>query len=730
MATRLTAWLAGLRGAARESRRLEVDTSGTPPDHGAIFKAALDPMVISDGGGLIVDANPAACRLVDTNHGGLVGRRLHDFVDPGRVPDRDRLRSKALRAGSKQGELELSLPGGAVRTVELGTARLGPRRHLLVLRDVTERRLTENALRASEQRYRRIFENANEGIGVVDADGRIVAANPKLQEMVGYSEEEQVGRPIFDFMEPDAQTVAQAELASGKHAPSRHQNRLRHKDGHGVWVEVSSAALTDEGGNYAGQLALISDISERKQAEQRLSHLAYHDELTGLPNRALFEQHLEPTLAAARRHGRSVGVLEINLSGFKLVNDSLGYGTGDEVLRQVAERLRAVVRAQDMVARSSGDAFLVLLAELEGGDASRRGGRPAAQEWAAAAGRLHETLRRPFRIPKEGVSNEFSLDASIGVSLFPADADDGEALLRHADAALHEGKRSYPSGTRLYSGSQDDPSVQLGLRSRLRRAVDDGEFVLHYQPLVDLGPAWQVASAVDIDLGKHMVGVEALIRWKDPEHGLVSPAGFIPVAEEIGLIEPISEWVVLEAADQARRWHEHGFDPLIALNISPRLFRERRALRHLLEAIGASGADPRRLILEITESAAMEDPTLTRELMSEVREWGLRPAIDDFGAGYSALGRLLDIRPDFLKVDRSMIRDVPHSTQAATLAANVIRLGRELGTQVVQEGIETEDQWRFATEQGCPLGQGFLFARPMPAVEIESLLALQAPVGP
>jgi diguanylate cyclase (GGDEF)-like protein/PAS domain S-box-containing protein len=590
------------------------------------------------------------------------------------------------------------------------------------------RQITLARLRKSETRFRDTFENATVGMALENPEGRVMLVNRALCEMLGYSERELVGMAFREFTHPDdveRDLRHMHLLLAGEIRTYRTEKRYRHSGGDVVWAILSVSMARDDDGEPLHFIAQMQDISARKRSEERFAYLAYHDELTDLPNRAMFQDHLEMALARAQRHDRALAVLYVDLDRFKIVNDSLGHAAGDAVLCEVATRLRRAVRAEDLVARHSGDEFLVLLADLE-----RPGDRVPSPSWSglppavsAAMRQLHQVLREPFVVGNQ----DFTLDASIGISIFPGDAESADALLQHADVAMSDGKRAAPGLSRLYTPESAGPGGELALRSRLRAAVEHQEFVLHYQPVVTLGPALEAARAGDFKLADHTVMVEALIRWEDPERGLVPPGDFIPLAEQSGLIEPIGEWVIEEVSRQSRRWKELGIDVMIAFNLSPRQMRQPNVMRRLTDKIRALGADPELLVVELTESVAVESPAHTQLQFREARAAGLRSAVDDFGAGYSSLGRLLEIHPDFIKIDRSLTCGIPTNAGAMAIVEGAIGISRGLGATPILEGIETEEQWRFAVAQGCSLGQGFHFGMPQPAEDLTPRLVRKSP---
>ncbi len=430
----------------------------------------------------------------------------------------------------------------------------------------------------------------------------------------------------------------------------------------------------------------------RSRRNAQLASMAYHDVLTGLANRAQLEEHLTPALARAERNGGAGALLYIDLDRFKVVNDTLGHDAGDELLRQVARRLSARTRAGDVLARHGGDEFMLLLTAVEGNARAAAG---------AVAEDLLETLTRPFQL----AGHEFEVASSIGVATFPEDADDAAGLLKRADAALYAAKRDGRGVVRFHAPETAPASAQLTLTARLRRALARDELELHYQPVFDVATGAPVA-------------VEALLRWRDPEHGLIPPGDFIPAAEGSGLIEPIGDWVVDTVLAQANAWRAEGLEPDIAFNVSPRQLRSPGYADDLLARIRAANVDPGRLIAEVTESAAMADSAHLDTLAAA----GLRLAIDDFGADFSSLARLRDLPVAELKIDRAFLRDVPADARSAKIVVAVIQLAQALELTSVAEGVEHPEQLEFLQAHGCALAQGFHLARPLPADEVTALL--------
>ena len=560
-------------------------------------------------------------------------------------------------------------------------------------------------LREANAKYRALVEQipAIVYIDVADASMATTYVSPQIEALLGIKPQEYIDDPNLwtKRLHPDDRERALTTYLQGRESgkPFTFEYRLLSGEGGHVWFRDSAVVVRDDRGEPAFIEGVMLDITDRKNAEEQAAFLAYHDKLTGLPNKAMFEELLELSIARARRHDLAVCVITTDLDDFKLVNDSLGHERGNELLGKLAERLREATRETDLVARPGGDEFLLLLSDLERGGTPGAGDPVLAAE--AVASRVREALNEPFDLD----GTEVYVTASIGIALFPNHAGDANELLRISDAAMYQSKRAAPGGYVVYSDKTDDALGRLSLSTRLRKAVEHENWELHYQPIVDLGDGT-------------MVGVEALIRWNDPGGGLVPPGEFIPLAEEMGLIEAIGDWVVEELARQDAAWRAEGLDVEMSFNLSPRqLWRPDIATR-ILSRLAANNVDPTKTIVEVTESTAMTDPDRTLRILWDLHSRGLRLAIDDFGTGYSSLSRLKHMPVDILKIDRSFVRDVHADEQAGNMVKAIIQLADGLGMTPLAEGIETEREWQFLLESGCRLGQGFFFCRPVPAADI------------
>jgi diguanylate cyclase (GGDEF)-like protein/PAS domain S-box-containing protein len=566
-------------------------------------------------------------------------------------------------------------------------------------------------LREADVRYRALVEQipAIVYVDVVDESMSTSYVSPQITTLLGVTPEEYIADPDcwYKHLHPEDKERALAEYLRGRDAGESFtfEYRLVADDGEVVWFRDSAAVISNEDGTPSFVHGVMLDITERKKAEEQVAFLAYHDKLTGLPNRAMFEELLDLAMARARRHELSVAVVYADLDNFKLVNDSLGHEAGDELLRQLADRLREATRETDLVARQGGDEFLLLLADLErdvvGPAADPTDGAMLVAE--TVANRIHDSLQRPFVL--NGV--ECYASASLGISLFPQDTTDLRGVLKNADTAMYQSKTMGPGGYVLYSEDTGDPMSRLSFSTRLRNAVESRNWVLHYQPVVDLARG-------------DMVGVEALLRWQDPNGGLIPPGEFIPLAEEMGLIEVIGDWVIEELCRQDAEWRNDGLSLEMSFNLSPRQLWQPEVVEKVMRPVEAFAADPSNMVLEITESTAMTDPERTQRLLWEFHAKGFRVALDDFGTGYSSLSRLKHLPVDILKIDRSFVRDVAVDSEAGSMVRAIIQLADGLGMTPLAEGVETEQEWRFLSDHGCRLGQGYHFSRPVAASEISA----------
>ncbi|MBS1170746.1 MAG: diguanylate cyclase/phosphodiesterase with and sensor(s) [Burkholderiaceae bacterium] len=549
----------------------------------------------------------------------------------------------------------------------------------------TSRRQAEEELRLAAK----VFENSHSGIMITDVSPTIVAVNPAFSLMTGYAAEEAVGRnPRFlhsGRQESDFYQMFWSSLVQNGRWQGELWNRRKNGDEYAIWFSVS--ALRDEKGIAQYYIGIADDITESKENQSRIEFLAYHDALTGLPNRMLANDRLEQAIAHAHCTRTRVAVMFLDLDDFKTINDTLGHSAGDMMLKEVATRLRQSVRDSDTVSRQGGDEFLVMLTDVGDLDAINN-----------AAIEILTQICKPFRI--EG--HELSTSTSIGIAIYPEDGHDCDALLKNADMAMYNAKQSGRNTHRFFAEDMNDYVLEhLLIRNGLMRALENGEFRLHYQPQLELATG-------------RMVGAEALIRWQHPELGMVPPNRFIQVAEESGMIIQIGSWVLQEACRQAKAWQVAGWPGLVVgVNISAIQFRRGDLEQIVLMALADSGLAPQFLELELTESILIQDVDKSLDMIRRLKNLGVRLSIDDFGIGYSSLAYLRQLPVDKLKIDQSFVREIMSRKDDAAIALSIITLAHTLQKRVIAEGVETAEQFGFMREHQCDEIQGYLFSRPL-----------------
>jgi diguanylate cyclase (GGDEF)-like protein/PAS domain S-box-containing protein len=551
-----------------------------------------------------------------------------------------------------------------------------------------------HTLEASEARFRDVAEASSDWIWETDPKLRLTYISGRFSEVTGVAAVAVMGKEIDQFFSSDSGSDGWRSLWDDirTHQPFR-DLRCRYRDafGHSRVCRLAGKPVLDREGTFCGYRGTAADITAEVEAQARAEHLALHDSLTGLPNRVLLRERLDMALMNARRLGSWPAVLCLDLDHFKEINDTLGHSAGDVLLQQVAERLQGCLRAIDTVARLGGDEFAIVQVNVN---------QPA--ETHALCRRLIECFEAPFAIE----NHELYVDVSIGVALAPHDGEDHTRLLKNADIALYRAKEN---GRRAFCFFEPEMDAKLQARKALehdlRQALAKGELEMHYQPLVTLD-------------GQSLTGVEALMRWWHPERGLVPPAEFIPVAEETGLIMSLGRWALRTACVQASEWA--GL--CVSVNLSPVQFKHRDLVGILREILEATGFEPSRLELEITEGVLLQDTEASLATLAGLKKLGVRIAMDDFGTGYSSLGYLHRFPFDKLKIDRSFISDLGDREQAAAIVKTIIALGQSLGMIINAEGVETLEQLTFLTTEGCDQVQGYYFGRPAPAEEIKQLI--------
>ena len=642
--------------------------------------------------GAIIDANAAAAEMLGYRLDDLLGQPLNAIGLEGCGALLASLNSDATATAPplRHCETLLHRQGGDTLPIDL-THRVavveGTHFGVLLGRDASARIAAESKLRLAA----RVISRSGEGIIISDAKGLIVEVNKAFETITGYSRADALGRnPNFlssgrqdkEFYRRMWQTLHAEGFWQGEIWNRRKNNEIFPE-----WLSLS--AIRDDGGEITHYVATFSDVTEAKANEARIQHMAHHDFLTGLPNRFLLTDRFKQVAAAAERNDTRYALLFIDLDRFKNVNDTLGHSIGDQLLRDVASRLGSIVRGTDTLSRQGGDEFLVLLGEVETPEAA-----------AIVARKLMQVLGEPFLLD----GHPITVTPSIGIAVSPEDGTDLDSLLKHADLAMYDAKQQGRNNYQFFRREMNARSLELLLmESDLRQALRKSEFELHYQP------------QISVSSGRPQ-GLEALLRWRHPERGLVSPADFIPMAEETGLILPIGQWVLNTACQQLANWRTNGWPELrVAVNLSAAQFRQQDLLTQVETALAAANLPADALELEVTESILMIDAEGTAKMLNALNAMGVTLAIDDFGTGYSSLAYLKRFSVSTLKVDRSFVNGIGIDGEDAAICSAIIGLARSLRLDVVAEGVETQAQYDWLAKAGCHIIQGYFTGRPAPA---------------
>ena len=674
---------------------MEVDVTGRKTDEQELrragtnfrrlFERSTDAIVLVRGRE-IVDANPAALRLFRcAGKEAMVGRALLDF-SPAEQPSgessmlRDaELAAQAFSDGNRRYEW-LYQAGGEPFWAEVLLTSVALDHEQLsyaAIRDISLRKSTERTLAMAAQ----VFENCRDAILIIDGGQRVEAVNQAFTDITGFAPADIIGGEVPNLRaglhEPAFYQQIWDYVALHDHWQGEVLSLRRTTEVYPMWVALT--AIRDGAGRISNYMAILSDITDRKQVEQHTRHLAEHDFLTDLPNRVLFLDRLHQALATARRQHTKVAVMFLDLDRFKAINDTHGHQTGDVVLKEVAARLTRCVRGVDTVSRQGGDEFVVILADIRGADQA-----------AHVAGSVMQAVSQAMRVGE----HEIALSVSIGISICPGDGDDVDTLLKHADVAMYHAKQNGRNAFRFFSPEMNAHVVErVEMENRLRLALANHEFLLEYQPEID------IASG-------RTVGVEALIRWRHPERGLLQPDQFIPIAEASGLIVPIGAWVLRQACARGRAWRERGCPVAVAVNLSHAQFIDDRLLHCVDEALAAAGLAPQFLDLEITEGMIMSGDDATIATVDALRRRGVQITVDDFGTGCSSLSTLRRYQLSKLKIDRSFVDDITREPAGAAIIPAIIAVARSLKLRVIAEGVETAGQLRFLQQHGCDEYQG------------------------
>jgi len=573
------------------------------------------------------------------------------------------------------------------------------------LRNAIERKAVEDALYVEKERAVVTLNSIGDAVLCTDISGNITYLNLVAETMTGWCREEAIGKTlaeVFRIIEGTTRKTARDPMEMAVE-----QNRtvgltvncvLIRRDGFESAIEDSAAPIHDRAGRITGAVIVFHDVSAARAMSVQMTHSAQHDAVTNLPNRLLLSDRISQSISLARRQRKHLAIIFLDLDRFKYINDSLGHATGDKLLQFVSKRLLGGVRGSDTVSRMGGDEFVILLSEIA-----------YPEDAARSARKLLDLLSVPHFI--EG--NDLQIDGSIGISVYPEDGEDAETLIKNADTAMYHAKENGRNNFQFFKAGMNLKSVERqSLEGNMRHAVDREEFLLHYQPKVNL------------DTGE-ITGVEALIRWQQPDRGLVPPSQFVPIAEECGLIIQIGRWVLREACRQGRAWQDAGLRPLpIAVNVSAVEFRDKSFVEGVRTTLAETGLEGRYLELELTEGVLMEHAESTAAVLQELKTMGIRLAVDDFGTGYSSLSYLQQFPIDVLKIDQSFVHRITGDPDHSPIVSAIISMGKSLKHLVVAEGIETQEQRGYLQAQRCAEGQGYLFSRPLAAAQFAHLLQM------
>lgn len=666
----------------------------------AIVESSDDAMITITREGVISTWNSGAVQLYGYTAAEAVGKPLSILIPPERAHELaefiacierretvTHLETVRVCKGGRRVDVSLTvspIPGAAESGIGAS----------IIARDITEHRRAEAQLRLTAK----VFESSTQGIFITDARMNIISVNRAFEEITGYSPEEVIGKTprILSSGRYDKGFCSDMWRSITEHGHWQGEVWNRRKNGEIYPEWLTASAVKDEHGNVTHYISAFSDISQHKAAHERIEYLAHYDALTGFHNRTCLQELLAATIPHARGTQTKVAVLFLDLDRFKDINDSLGHAAGDALLVAFAERLRGCIRGEDAVIRLGGDEFVAILAEVKRNEHA-----------ALVAEKIIEAAAKPYLV----AGQEIVETLSIGISLYPDDGGDAGTLVRNADVAMHAAKEAGRNTYQFFSPEMNQKtSMALSLESGLRKALEHGEFVLHYQPQVDI-------------LSGGIVGVEALIRWQHPEQGPISPAQFIPFAEERGLIIPIGEWVMREALRQNREWQCAGLPAIpVAVNVSPLQFHQKAFVEKTVRLVEEAGLASRYLELEITEGVIMHSVQTTRAVLGELKAAGFQLAIDDFGTGYSSLNYLKRFPIDKLKIDQSFVQGLPADSDDAAIVSAILAMAQALRLKTIAEGVETAEQVEFLCSKGCTQAQGYYYNKPLPAEKIAGLL--------
>ncbi|NQF16168.1 EAL domain-containing protein [Brevibacillus sp. HB1.3] len=671
----------------------------------ADVKYALDQstiLAITDHKGIILRANEQFCRISKYERSELIGKD-HRILNSGYHPKGFFKEMWAcIRAGQVwRGEIRNRAKDDSYYWVDTTIVPFKNQageiyQYLSIRSDITARKQMEDELKRSEEKYRIIAENTSDIISIINLDGEFLYLSPSHKRVWEHTVPDEEIHNLFEWIVEDDRDIFAYAI---QHAFSTRKEymvecRINTQRNDVIWTESKINPIMDEEGNVTKLLLVTRDVTDRKQSEETIHHLAYHDALTDLPNRRMYVQQLSKEMMQAKRFQSSLAVLFLDLDRFKDVNDSFGHDVGDMLLIEASKRLQACLKPGDVVARLGGDEFTIMQNQLLD-----------RNEATALAEQIMYQLQRPFEL--EG--HVFNVSCSIGIALYPQDGDNPEDLLKRADTALYTVKSRGKNGYDFFDPTMEAKSLErILMENEMRKAIEQEQFQIYYQPKIDIA-----TSA--------MTGMEALVRWVHPELGIIPPNRFIPIAEETGMILALGEWILKQACKQNKNWHDQGYTLKVSVNLSARQIYQKDLVEMIKDILQETQLSPHWLELEITESifVKMEEATA---VLQQIRDIGIQISIDDFGTGYSSFSYIKSLPVDTIKIDASFIRDIHHNQESQAIVKAIVTIAQSLNMNVIAEGIELHDQVAALKENGCDHGQGYLFSKPLPTDDFDQLL--------
>ncbi|WP_409177403.1 EAL domain-containing protein [Brevibacillus fortis] len=671
----------------------------------ADVKYALDQstiLAITDHKGIILRANEQFCRISKYERSELIGKD-HRILNSGYHPKGFfKEMWSCIRSGQVwRGEIRNRAKDGSYYWVDTTIVPFKNQageiyQYLSIRSDITARKQMEDELKRSEEKYRIIAENTSDIISIINLDGDFLYLSPSHKHVWEHTVPDEEIHNLFEWIVEDDRDIFAYAI---QHAFSTRKEymvecRINTQRNDVIWTESKINPITDEEGNVTKLLLVTRDVTDRKQSEETIHHLAYHDALTDLPNRRMYVQQLSKEMMQAKRFQSNLAVLFLDMDRFKDVNDSFGHDVGDMLLIEASKRLQACLKPGDVVARLGGDEFTIMQNQLQ--DRS---------EATALAEQIMNQLQRPFELD----GHVFNVSCSIGIALYPQDGDNPEDLLKRADTALYTVKSRGKNGYDFFDPTMEAKSLErILMENEMRKAIEQEQFQIYYQPKIDIA-----TSA--------MTGMEALVRWVHPELGIIPPNRFIPIAEETGMILALGEWILKQACKQNKIWHDQGYTLKVSVNLSARQIYQKDLVEMIKDILQETNLSPDWLELEITESifVKMEEATA---VLQQIRDIGIQISIDDFGTGYSSFSYIKSLPVDTIKIDASFIRDIHHNQESQAIVKAIVTIAQSLNMNVIAEGIELHDQVAALKENGCDHGQGYLFSKPLPTDAFDQFL--------